>query len=199
MAPRIVDKEAKKQRIVQAAITVFADKGFNNTKMIEIAEAAGIGKGTIYEYFRSKDDIFLEAFRYFKNEVDAEIGKRIFLLTDPKRKLVVFIQTAFDVYFRFSDFVEIMFDFWAEGIRTRHEKIDLKQVYEEYRTYLAAILDEGIQAGVFRKMNSASVASIIVGTMDGLTLQWILSKDEFPIAQASRELIETILKGIETP
>ncbi|MFQ5675581.1 MAG: TetR/AcrR family transcriptional regulator [bacterium] len=200
MSPKIVDKDEKKKQIVKAAMSVFAQKGLNNTKMIDIAQAASIGKGTIYEYFRSKDEIFREAFKLFKDETDTEIGKRMFLLTDPKEKLVVFVQASFEVYLKYAEFVEVLFDFWAEGIRERDKKADLqlKQLYQEYRQYIAAILDEGIQTGAFRKMNSTLVASTIFGAMDGLTLQWILSKQEFPIIEAGKEFLETILKGIET-
>ena len=58
MAPKIVDKEAKKTQIIIAATQVFSKLGVAKTKMIDIAQAAGIGKGTIYEYFRSKEEIF---------------------------------------------------------------------------------------------------------------------------------------------
>ncbi len=197
MSPKIVDKQEKKRQIIQAAISVFAQKGFNNTKMIDIAEAGAIGKGTIYEYFRSKDEIFLEAFNFFKQEMDSEIAKRIYLLTDPKEKIVVFIETSFEFYLKYADFMEIMFDFWAEGLRTRHEKIELKPIYEQYRQYIASFLDEGIRAGVFRKMKSKLVASIIFGAMDGLALQWILDKKNFLLIETGKELIQTLLDGIE--
>ncbi|RMF59539.1 MAG: TetR/AcrR family transcriptional regulator, partial [Calditrichaeota bacterium] len=49
MSPKVVDKTAKRQEILDAALRVFARKGFKNTKMIDIAEEARIGKGTIYE------------------------------------------------------------------------------------------------------------------------------------------------------
>ena len=60
--PKIVDKAAKKNEILLAAMRLFAEKGVVNSKMADIAIAAGIGKGTIYEYFRSKEEIFGEAF-----------------------------------------------------------------------------------------------------------------------------------------
>ena len=56
--PRIVDKKEKAARIGSAAIAVFRKRGYHATRMMDIAEAAGIGKGTLYEYFRNKDEIF---------------------------------------------------------------------------------------------------------------------------------------------
>jgi AcrR family transcriptional regulator len=64
--PRIVDKKEKAARIGSAAITVFRRLGYHRTRMVDIAEAAGIGKGTLYEYFRNKDEILRFEFeRYF--------------------------------------------------------------------------------------------------------------------------------------
>ncbi|MFQ5630728.1 MAG: TetR/AcrR family transcriptional regulator C-terminal domain-containing protein, partial [bacterium] len=85
-----------------------------------------------------------------------------------------------------------------EGIRDRHEHIDLKKIYDEYGAYLATILNEGVQKGAFRQMSADMVASFIVGGMDGLALQWLARKKKFPIKDAQKEFIYTILNGIET-
>ena len=69
MSPKSVDKEAKKRQILEAAIAVFARKGVGNTRIAEIAAEAGTGKGTIYEYFRSKEQLFQEAFGHFLQQV----------------------------------------------------------------------------------------------------------------------------------
>ena len=61
---RIVNKKEKREKILEAAISVFAKKGTAKTKTADIAEAAQIGKGTIYEYFQSKDEIIMAAFYY---------------------------------------------------------------------------------------------------------------------------------------
>ncbi len=60
--PKIVDKEAKRKKILEASMRVFAKKGVENTKMKDIAKSAGIGKGTIYEYFNSRDEILQKSF-----------------------------------------------------------------------------------------------------------------------------------------
>jgi len=67
--PKRVNKEKKKQRIVNSANKIFARDGYCNAKVEEIAIAADVGKGTIYEYFSSKDDLFLNVFNNFKENV----------------------------------------------------------------------------------------------------------------------------------
>jgi AcrR family transcriptional regulator len=62
MAPNRVDKAERRRHITHAALQVFTSRGFKAAKMAEVAQAAGMGKGTLYEYFRSKDDLFLAVF-----------------------------------------------------------------------------------------------------------------------------------------
>ena len=198
MSPRIVNKDEKKRQIVDAAMKVFAKNGLYNAKMIDIAEAAGIGKGTIYEYFKSKEDIFLEAFNYFMKEMEAQMGVRLFRLTDPSEKLIAIIEVFFDSFETFHESTYIMFDFWAEGIRKRDARMEelLKNVYYEYRQFLSSILDEGKAKGVFRDLNSHMVASSIVGAMDGLILQWIIFGHDYDVHLARTEFINLVLSGI---
>ena len=198
MSPKIVDREAKRKQITQAAMSVFARLGIDNAKMTDIASAAGIGKGTIYEYFRSKDEVFAAAFELFQEEMDAEIGRRIWGVADPEEKLRVLVGTFVDIILKHhTDFVEIMLEFWAEGIRRGHEVLDMKSMYEKYRQYIAAFLEEGVEKGAFRPLDAALVASTILGALDGLMLQWFLDREVFDLDRAGEELTRVILKGIE--
>lgn len=179
-------------------MSVFARLGIDNAKMTDIASAAGIGKGTIYEYFRSKDEVFAAAFELFQEEMDAEIGRRIWGVADPEEKLRVLVRTFVDIMVKHhADFVEIMLEFWAEGIRRGHEVLDMKSMYEKYRQYIAAFLEEGVEKGAFRPLDAALVASTILGALDGLMLQWFLDREVFDLDRAGEELTRVILKGIE--
>ena len=79
MSPKLVDKEEKKKAVLAAARTVFAKKGLASAKIEDVALEAGIGKGTVYEYFKSKDDIFFALFE----EMKRELHRRIFEAMDP--------------------------------------------------------------------------------------------------------------------
>ena len=98
------------------------------------------------------------------------------------------------------DYIEVMFEFWAEGIRTSHDGemgvINLNKLYADYRTVIKAILDEGIRLGKFKKMDTTLTASILIGALDGLMLQWILDKSLFTIDDAATHLFDEFLQGI---
>jgi len=199
--PRIVDKEAKKKEIVAAALKEFAKRGVANTKMADIAQAAEIGKGTIYEYFRDKNEIFLESFHQFIETMDTALGKRIYKITDPVLKLKVLVTTWTEMIDNVhADYVEIMLEFWAEGIRVKHDfpsgVVNLKKLYADFRLLFKSILDEGIRTGKFRKINTTLTASILLGALDGIMLQWFLDKSIFSLNEITEHLLDEFLKGI---
>jgi AcrR family transcriptional regulator len=199
MTPKIVDKEEKKQQILEAAIRVFAKFGLPNTRMLHIAQAAGIGKGTIYEYFRSKEDLFIAAFNAFVKESNMRIEKRVRQIHDPEEKLKAYFRGWIEI--ADSDVMEladIMLDMWAEGIRSTEgkDKFNLKGMYENYREQIVQILDEGIRQKKFKPMDTTIVSSIIIGTLDGLFLQWIMDRDIFQIREAMETLERIIIEGL---
>ena len=199
MSPRIVDKELKKKKILQAAMKMFAQKGIVKAKMIDIAKEAGIGKGTIYEYYQSKEEIFEDAFHHFTEQADTEIAKRLFKLDDPIEKLESWIDGWMEtIHIHSIDFIEIMIDFWAEGVRNRQldTVFDMNRIYNEYRITIARILDEGIAKGTIRKLNSVLIASILVAAMDGLALQWVIDRDAFQLKEATKALKVSFIEGI---
>lgn len=200
--PKIVDKKAKKLEILHAAAKVFAEKGVVKTKMIDIAQEAGIGKGTIYEYYRSKEEIFGDTFRLIFDHMESQIADAIGNTQDPIIKLKTLIQISYKEFLEHSgDLAGIMMDFWAEGIRSKSADvisiINLELVYTEYKMLIADILHDGIKKGIFRNVDANSLAAIIVGAMDGVMLQWIMNKDMVNLEKVSEVMVDTLLNGIK--
>ena len=73
MSPKIVDKEKRKKEIIDATLKLFSQKGYEATSMSQIAELAGIGKGTIYEYFESKEELILNAVKSWVEIMESEV------------------------------------------------------------------------------------------------------------------------------
>lgn len=202
MAPKIVDKEEKKAKILKAAIRVFAQRGVAKTKMADIAEATGIGKGTIYEYFRSKEDIFAEAYTLLFQDMDIKIGAVIESEITPEDKLRLLMTETFEsLVADGGEFAGIMMAFWSEGVRNKDERIseiiNLEQIYDDYRKVIAAILEEGMQTGVFREVDAILTASVLIGAIDGILLQWIMNSRVFEPRKAIEVLLDSYLHGIK--
>ncbi|MBD3289118.1 TetR family transcriptional regulator [candidate division KSB1 bacterium] len=199
--PKIVDKEQKKMEILISATRVFARMGFANTKMIDIAEEAKIGKGTIYEYFKNKDEIFEYAFHHFMQTMEEGLGADLSEISDPVQKLKTLAYSWGRILAEHEeDIVQIMLDFWAEAIRQKDESrlkiIDFDRIYDEYRGLVMTILDQGIRQGKFKPVNTFYIASLIVGMIDGVMLQYILDKENFDPQEALRCFAEELIVGI---
>ena len=197
--PIIVDKKEKKAKILEAAIHVFSQQGLRNTKISDISEEAGIGKGTIYEYFRSKDEIFNASFAYFMEKIEEIIARRLFKIHDPLDKFKAYFESWIEVLVdHCSGFLEIMLDFWAEGIREREEHtfFDMEKLYEENIQVLDSILSECVSHGQIRQVDTRLTASALLGTLDGILLQMILFKGSYDGAAAVRQFIDVMIEGL---
>jgi len=202
--PKIIDRQEKRSQILEAAMRIFAQRGVKNTKISDIAEAAEIGKGTVYEYFQSKDEIISASFRYFMETVGVTIGRRVSELTEPLDKLMAFFSGWADILeSEVMGYIEVVLDFWAEGIREDKGVLafNLAELYAKYRATVGQLLDDCVTAGCIRPVDTRITASILLGTMDGLLVQWVADRTAFDIKAAVEALPDLITYGLkkETP
>ena len=202
MTPKIVNKEAKRTEILHAAIRVFSEKGVAKTKMIDIATAAGVGKGTIYEYFRSKDDVFAGTFTMFFAQMESFFRQAMQASDNPEEQLRKIISASLvDFLEQGGDFINVMMDFWAESIRNKDhellEALNLKQIYTNYRALISGILESGIRRGIFRPVDSHALASFLIGALDGLMLQQIMEPGIIDLKQMADTICDEFMNGIK--
>lgn len=189
----------KRTSIVQAAIRVFARKGLEKGKIADVAKEAGIGKGTVYEYFRSKEEIFSA----IEMSVTGEMMKLFDRLVDqplrPGEKIQVIMEKGTDAIFEMGDAVLIITELWAQGARGYWHGLgesSLAGMYGRLRKEIMSVLREGVTAGEFRRMNVEGVATLILAFMDGLVWQFTIMKDEKRFGQVRREAIRSLMKGL---
>ncbi len=202
MSPKVVDKQEKKEQIVGAAIHAFAKKGFAKTTINDIAAAAGIGKGTVYEYFKNKEEIIDYTFNYFMHSMQFDIEEillsRIPALEKFRSILLLFSDTK---NWGSAEIMELMLDFWAEGIKSKGSRNkllkDMHRFYHSYREIFTDIILEGMSDGSFRKdINPGYVATMVVGALDGIMIQWLLDQENIDFQEVIKNIEITILKGI---
>lgn len=202
MSPKIIDKDKKKREILLAAMKVFAGRGVKNSRMVDIAQEAGIGKGTVYDYFRSRDEILVEAFYLIMGDLNSKMESLLSETDNPETKVRSIIHAAYDSLLQFpDDFMEIFVDFWSEGIRQRDSHgnlvIDLADVYANFRRQLSHVLNEGIEKGDFRQMDTIAVSSTLMAIIDGLLLQLIVDRKAFNQTTIIDDALGVILDGIK--
>ncbi len=194
-------RKEKKQRIIDAAASVFAEKGYSGTVMADIAKQAGIGKGTIYEYFPGKEELFFSVFEWMNTKMKQTARVSIAALGETAAgRLRVFSRVVVDAYNELQDMYTLTLEFWsaaaASPMRDRFQKA-LRQMYADYREMAASIIEDGIKSGEFRyDVDSRAMAAALVGGFDALGIQaWLEAR--FDMNGVSREFLETVIRGMK--
>jgi TetR/AcrR family fatty acid metabolism transcriptional regulator len=180
--PKIVNKTEKREQLVQAAIPIFAKHGFREAKMSDIAIQADVGKGTLYEYFPSKDELFLHAFRVWFGYFAEQMQEIMETEKDPRKQLISFYTQFFSTIESYRDMYLIYFDFWSELTRNPLlNKQDIADVYQSLRDLFTGILEDGVERKIFGIMDAQVASTAMVAMADGLLLQWLIDPSAFSI------------------
>jgi TetR/AcrR family fatty acid metabolism transcriptional regulator len=185
----------KRTAILKAATSVFAEKGFFNSKVADIAAAAGIADGTVYLYFKSKDEIlhsiFDRAMAEFIDEGKSELEK----ITSPESRLSKIAELhlarlgadrntaiVFQVELRGS--TKFMREFSAAG-------------FSDYLDIIKKTIEKGQSDGFFRNdIKPIVAAKIFYGSLDEMVTNWILSKKSYPLAPMADEVMKIFFGGV---
>jgi TetR/AcrR family fatty acid metabolism transcriptional regulator len=185
----------KRESILRAATRVFARNGYFNSKVADIASAAGVADGTVYLYFKSKEEILHSIFDQNMAEAIAADRKLIDKLSDAREKLRRIatlhlerlgadrdLAVVFQVELRGS--TKFMQEFSAAG-------------FAEYLSLLRTIFEEGQRAGVFRKeLNAKVAAKIFFGALDEMATNWIISKRSYKLEPMADVVMDVFLNGV---
>lgn len=199
MSPRIVDKPAKRKEILRSAMAVCARQGVHDFKMIDIANAAGVGKGTLYEYFTDKEDLVCGCFELFLDDYNNYLGNRLTTISDPKKKLETMIKASFEFFVQNHDNLDIMFDFWAASVRSKDGDPLLSGGTEEYSqviTEVSGMIREGAKIGVFKPVDARLAASMLLALLDGLLLQSVMGLIKINSRSLPQKVSRMFLEGI---
>ncbi|HEX2721028.1 MAG TPA: TetR/AcrR family transcriptional regulator [Candidatus Deferrimicrobium sp.] len=189
----------KRDRILRAAVKIFSRKGFFNSKVSEVARAAGVADGTIYLYFRNKDDLLISLFEEKMGEVVADVRRRIAVGGNAIEKLRIFIENHMDLLERESGLVEVLQVELRQSTKFLKDYTPVK--FFEYLEIISDILEEGKWEGVLRPDLNVSIARrAIFGALDELSLTYILSrKPKYHPTVTAAELCRLLLEGLCVP
>jgi len=194
-------KDPKKaEAILRSAVKVFAQSGLERGTISDIATEAGIGKGTVYEYFSSKDEIFEAILNAMMDEITGALEQLQGMDLTPTEKMRTFMRMNTEMIFEMQENMLIMVELWAQAVRGQwhgEKNPVLFNYYDRIRDLIILILAEGEQRGEFRPMNKDGVATLLVAFLDGLILQFMIIRDKERFEKAVMEGIHSFMKGIE--
>lgn len=185
----------KSEAILRAAAKVFARSGYFNAKVSEVAKTAGVADGTVYLYFKNKDDLLTSIFSWAMEEFIASAREELSRAADPREKLRRFAQLHFSLFERERD-IAIVFQ-----IELRHSTKFMEQFsttyLAEYLQILRSIIEEGQLAGIFRAhLNSKVAAKFLFGVLDEMATNWVLSHKSHSLTAMADPVLDIFFNGV---
>lgn len=184
--PAYVDKTAKQAEIVKHAADVFSQTGYHASKIQDIATAAGIGKGTIYEYFRTKEQLFLAVYDAWMSEFEEIVQARIEAAEDALSKIDAIRDSAVEFYESRAGQAPLLLEFWAHALRTDNPAFleRINQTRNFLRSLGMKLTKELTHSEWFRDVDEEAFATLETGISDGIFLAWVLDGRSFPLSKA---------------
>jgi len=183
-----MDPEERRQQLIEAAAQVFSKQGFAHTRVSEIADQADVGKGTLYEYFSSKEELFLAVFEWLHEQFSSRVREEIERASGTRAKIRSLLRTGAEIIAEQPELYSMSFDFWAASqtgeVQHRFEGA-CSEMYEQFRAGVAELLAEGRKRGEVRAgIDDRAVAAAVVGALDGLGYQHFIDRSVNPMEVA---------------
>ncbi|MDB4933952.1 MAG: Fatty acid degradation regulator YsiA, TetR family [Labilithrix sp.] len=186
----------KRDRILKAAVKVFARNGFHATRVSEVAKAAGVADGTIYLYFKSKEELLVSLFEDRVSKLLAFMMDSLPKLSSAPERLRAVIDMQLGLLEGERDLAEVVTVIIRQSTRLMKEFAAPK--FLAYLDAIAKIVQEGQAAGDFRQDISPHIAArAVFGALDGITLTWALGRaEQGALARAATQLADVLLRGL---
>ena len=185
---------AKRDAILRAAIDVFADRGFFNAQVADVARAAGVAAGTVYLYFRGKDDLLVCVFERTMREALARVRTAVADTTDPAERLRRFARLHLGGLGRDRN-LAIVFQVELRQSTKFMERFS-STFLRDYLGMIREAIEEGQRTGQFRADLKATVAAkVFFGVLDEMATNWILSRRRYSLEAETDAVVDLFLNG----
>jgi AcrR family transcriptional regulator len=191
--------EFRCSEIVRAARKVFSKKDFRDATVDEIAEVAGLAKGTVYQYFPSKQEIFLAALRQGIRDLVELTRGRMEQATGVKAKIEAFVRTRLEYLEENRDFFNAYHAWFGSITHPASLNTELRDLYQAQLDYLASTLRQARERGEIETVSVETAASTLYEATRGLMLRRVLGWSKSTVDEDIEALTAILWKGIGAP
>lgn len=185
---------AKRDAILRAAIDVFAERGYFNAQVADVARAAGVAAGTVYLYFRSKDDLLVSIFERTVRETLNDGRAAVLGVDDPAERLRRFARLHLGMLGR-DRRLAIVFQVELRQSVKFMERFS-STLLRDYLGQIRAAIEDGQRTGLFRReLNATKAAKMYFGALDEMATNWILSKRRYNLESDADAVADLFLDG----
>ena len=187
--------KGKYETILRAAIKVFGGSGFFNSKVADVAREAGVADGTVYLYFKNKDDILASIFNQYMDDALAAGRASLAEIHDPIEKLRRIVHAHLEGLGRDRN-LAVVFQVELRSSTKFMEQFSATKV-TEYLELIREVIEEGQRSGVFRSgLNTKIVAKVLFGALDEMATNWVLSRKRYSLVSTAEPVLDVFLNGI---
>lgn len=200
MSPKIGVAPRRREQLLDATFECIAGMGYGNFSLQDVAERASLSKGIIHYYFKNKEELLVLVLDRLTQSLDDQVNLKANTARTPTGRICAIFDGSFEVVQEKVDFFHVFFDFCGQATRKKEMQDITSSLYAKYRRLTQRVIEDGIAQGVFRPVDAAGVAAVLVGMVMGICLQYILDGEAFSlteIQQTSKDLILSYLRGTE--
>ncbi|MBN2467837.1 MAG: TetR/AcrR family transcriptional regulator [Deltaproteobacteria bacterium] len=191
--PRSPDKHT---RIINAALKVFAEKGFYNTRISEIAKEANVADGTIYLYFKNKDDILISLFEEKIGNVCKAMQEELNKTEDPVARMRIFAHNHLNMILRNRNLAEVIQVELRQSTKFMRQYVNT--IFKEYLNLVKTIVRDGQNMGIFRQdVPPGIIKRSFFGALDEMARYWIFSTSKkYPPEDSAKHISDIFIQGL---
>jgi AcrR family transcriptional regulator len=182
----------RRAQLTRAAYKVVGQKGYYDFTIRDIAREAGLSTGLVHYYFKNKEDLLLNLLKEINRNMLIILNKAISTSEDPKEKLNIFMTQAFNLVKDEKDYFYIVIDFWTQVNKNDRMKRANTKLFKSYRDEISKILKEGIEKGVFMKMDVDYTSAVIISIIQGMIIQYVIDTSAFDYEDYAKKLMKHV-------
>ena len=187
MSPKVGMGPIRREQIVRATIRCLAREGYTRLTMKKVAREAGVSQGILHYYFADKRAMLVATLATVTRDLDRRVAAAQSRTTrDPAARLRALVRACLEVAVRRPEVWVVFLEFWGEMVHDRALRAVNADVYTRTRRLIGRLIADGIRGGRFRAVNPERAAAVVLGLVDGVSLQLTFDPRAFSVAEAAR-------------
>ena len=195
MSPKRGVAPLRRTAIVRATVRCLARDGYTGLTMKKVAREAGVSQGILHYYFADKRAILVAALE----TVTADLDRRVAAAQsrggkDARARLRALVAACLRLAVEERAFWVVFVEFWGEMMHDRRLREINASLYERMRRLIGAVVVQGVRVGTFRSIDGRRAAAVILGLVDGVSLQLAFDPTAFSVAEATRFCTDAVMR-----
>ncbi len=195
MSPKVGVAPVRREQIVRATVRCLAREGYSGLTMKKVAREARVSQSILHYYFADKRAILVAALEAVSVDLDRRVAAaQARSAHDARGRLRALVRACLSIAVEEREFWIVFVEFWGEMMHDRRLRSINAALYERTRRLIGALVARGARAGRFRAVDARQAAAVVLGLVDGVSLQLTFDPDAFDVATATRFCEDALLR-----